>query len=58
MREDWNLQRYVTELQNLADLEFDDVVHPDLIDQKYKFLRREMIERFSPEELFLHGIIF
>lgn len=58
MREDWNLPRYVTELQNLADLEFDDVVHPDLIDQKYKFLRREMIERFSPEELFLYGIIF
>jgi hypothetical protein len=58
MREDWTLQRYVTELQNLADLEFDDVVHPDLIQQKYKFLRREMVERFSPEELFLYGIIF
>jgi hypothetical protein len=58
MREDWTLQRYVTELQNLADLEFDDVVHPDLIQQKYKFLKREMVERFSPEELFLYGIIF
>lgn len=58
MREDWTLQRYVTELRNLADLEFDDVVHPDLIQQKYKFLKREMIERFSPEELFLFGIIF
>jgi len=58
MREDWTLQRYVTELQNLAHLEFDDVVHPDLIHLKYKFLKREMVERFSAEELFMHGIIF
>jgi hypothetical protein len=58
MREGWSLQQYVTELQNLADLEFDDVVHPDLIDRKYKVLKREMTERFSAEELFLFGIIF
>jgi hypothetical protein len=58
MRESWTLDQYVDELMNLARIEFDQVVSPDIIDMKHKMLRREMLERFSPEEMMIHGIYF
>lgn len=58
MREHWTLQQYIDELQSVAHLEFEDVVHPDIIHRKVRVLKREMMERFSQQEMFMHGIIF
>ena len=58
MREGWTLQQYVDELMELARMEFDQVIDPDLIEMKFKMLRREMLERFTPEEMMNHGIFF
>lgn len=58
MRETWTLQRYVDELMELARLEFDQIIDPGLIEMKFKMLRREMLERFTPEEMAIHGIYF
>ena len=58
MREDWTLQRYVEELMELARMEFDRSVEPYILDVKFKVLRREMQERFTPEEMAIHGIYF
>ena len=58
MRKDWTLDRYVDELMALARLEFTEAVHPDVILLKSKVLKEEMMTRFTPEQLLIHGIVF
>ena len=58
MREGWTLQQYVEELMELARMEFNEAVDPNIIEMKFKMLRREMLERFTPEEMMNHGIFF
>lgn len=58
MREHWTLQQYVDELMLIARQEFDKSVEPYILDMKFKVLRREMQERFTPEEMSIHGIYF
>lgn len=58
MREHWTLDQYVEELMALARMEFEGAVHPDLIIRKSRVLQSEMQERFTPEQLMVHGIFF
>lgn len=58
MREHWTLQQYVNELMEMANQEFDQSVEPYIIDMKLKVLRREMQERFTEEQMAIHGIVF
>jgi UDP-N-acetyl-D-mannosaminuronate dehydrogenase len=58
MREHWTLQQYVDELMKMARQEFDQSVPSWIIDMKLKVLRREMQQRFSQEEIAIHGIVF
>jgi hypothetical protein len=58
MREHWTLQQYVDELMEMARQEFDESVEPYILDMKLKVLRREMQERFSEEQMAIHGIVF
>lgn len=58
MREGWTLQQYVEELMELARMEFNEAIDPNIIEMKFKMLRREMLERFTPEEMMNHGIFF
>jgi len=58
MREHWTLQQYVDALMEIARQEFDQSVEPYILDMKFKTFRREMQERFTPEEMAIHGIYF
>ena len=58
MREDWNLQRYVDELMTMARQEFEETIDPVILDMNLRILRREMQERFTPEDMAIHGIYF
>ena len=58
MREGWTLQQYVEELMELARMEFNEAIDPNIIEMKFKMRRREMLERFTPEEMMNHGIFF
>ena len=58
MREHWTLQEYVDALMEIARQEFDQSIEPYILDMKFKMLRREMLERFTPEEMSIHGIYF
>ena len=58
MREHWDLQRYIDELMEMARMEFEDVIDPHILNMKLRILKREMMERFTPEQMFMHGIVF
>lgn len=58
MRTKWTLQRYVDELMEMAQQEFDEAVDTAILQYKFKILRHEMQQRFTPEEMSIHGIYF
>ena len=58
MREHWTLDQYVDELLEVARMEFDQSVDSYILNLKYQMLKREMGERFTPEEMLNHGIVF